>query len=253
MPIAPKHRPLQRGVTLIELMIAIAIGLFITAITIKVVVDRLADDRIHIAEIRLNQNLRAAADIIARELRRAGHWEQALDGVFKNDGSAPLLNDYAPILWRQKSEPAQFGLDYKYQRSGTAAFAFGFRRSLKTGIGVLQFSETPAVETSWQDLTDPQLVDILDGFVIQPVPAASPVDGDTVSGREVDLFEFCSCWIQVTCTKSALENPPRLVIRQIEIRMPARSVVEPSIERELVETVRVRNDELVGSCKLKSP
>lgn len=242
-------RALQRGMTLVELMVAIVIGLFITVVAIKVAVDRLTGDRAHIAEVRVNQNLRAAADVIARELRRAGYWDGALSGVFKNDGTVPVANPYVAIVWPQLTE-----LDYAYQRDATSsALQYRFQRVVNAdGIGVLQFRDAAQANSSWQDLTDPSVVNILDGFTIQVLgPTNAPVPDSTksVAGREVELYMSCPCWKQNLCmTLGSSPTRPRLVIRQFLIRIPARSVVDSNVVRELVETVRVRNDALIGSC-----
>ncbi len=248
-------RASQRGMTLVELMVAIVIGLFITVVAIKVAVDKLASDRTHIAEVRVNQNLRAAADVIARELRRAGYWDGALSGIFKNDGSVPVISPYVAIVWPQLAE-----LDYAYQRDATSsALQYRFQRVVNAdGIGVLQFRDAGQSNSSWQDLTDPSVVNILDGFTIQVMgPKTPPVPDSTqsVPGREVELFHFCSCRTLVPvpagCEDNVLGNSttrPRLVIRHFQIRIPARSVVDANVVRELVETVRVRNDALIGSC-----
>ena len=67
-------RPCVQGVLLIELMIGISIGLLIAAAAVTFVAGHLNDNRRLLLESRLMQDLRTAADIVARDLRRAGYW-----------------------------------------------------------------------------------------------------------------------------------------------------------------------------------
>jgi type IV pilus assembly protein PilW len=71
-----KKRTLQQGLSIVELMVGIAMGLFITAGAIKLFVDNLGSNRQLLLETRLNQELRTAADIVARALRRASYWDE---------------------------------------------------------------------------------------------------------------------------------------------------------------------------------
>jgi prepilin peptidase dependent protein B len=63
----------QRGLSIIELMVGVAIGMFIIGGAIKLFVDMFGNNRRLLIETRVNQDLRATADIIARDLRRAGY------------------------------------------------------------------------------------------------------------------------------------------------------------------------------------
>ena len=61
----------QFGYSLVELMVGITIGLFIVAATSLMISTQLSGNRRMLLETQLNQDLRATADIITRELRRA--------------------------------------------------------------------------------------------------------------------------------------------------------------------------------------
>ena len=63
-------------------MVGVAIGLFVVAAASMLVVTQLSDNRRLTLETQVQQDLRASADIITRELRRAGHWGKARDGVW---------------------------------------------------------------------------------------------------------------------------------------------------------------------------
>ena len=60
-----------RGLSLIELMVGIAVGLFIVAAATVLVSGQLGENRRLMLDTQLQQDLRATADIITRELRRA--------------------------------------------------------------------------------------------------------------------------------------------------------------------------------------
>ena len=62
----------QRGFTLIELMVSMLIGLVILSAVIGMFVSMVKADNDYLKSVRLNQELRAAMSLIARDIRRAG-------------------------------------------------------------------------------------------------------------------------------------------------------------------------------------
>ena len=72
---------LERGVTLIELMIGMLIGLLVVGIAVQMYVSTLGITRQTTQTVRLNQELRAISDLIVTDLRRAGYWSGATSGV----------------------------------------------------------------------------------------------------------------------------------------------------------------------------
>ena len=63
------HR--QRGVSLIEMMIALVAGLVVSGAALALVLATMKSNSETIKATRLTQELRATADVIARDLRRA--------------------------------------------------------------------------------------------------------------------------------------------------------------------------------------
>lgn len=64
----------QGGLTLIELMIGVSLGLFLVAGVIGVFSTTLSSQGANLKSTRLNQELRTALDIMIRDIRRAGYW-----------------------------------------------------------------------------------------------------------------------------------------------------------------------------------
>jgi Tfp pilus assembly protein PilW len=67
----------QRGLSLIELMIGLAMGLFLVAGVIGIFSTTLSDQTANLKSTRLNQELRTALDVMVRDIRRAGYWSLA--------------------------------------------------------------------------------------------------------------------------------------------------------------------------------
>ena len=89
----------SRGLSLVELLVGIAIGLSSSPPAATVVSRHAAREPRAAARSRLMQDLRTAADLVARDLRRAGYWGAAASGVRGDDGSAghrqPVRRDRA--------------------------------------------------------------------------------------------------------------------------------------------------------------
>jgi len=62
------------GLSIVELLVGIAIGLFILAGATLVTSTQLSNNRLLLLETQIQQDLRSTADLITRELRRSGYW-----------------------------------------------------------------------------------------------------------------------------------------------------------------------------------
>ncbi len=236
----------ERGMSIVELLVGVAVGLIVVTGAIKLMVDTLGSNRRMLLETRVNQDLRAAADLIARDIRRAGYWQNATSGVFSTTGSGTVtVNPYINIALSSNVIEYQFARDA--DNTVQPVEQAGFRL---TG-GVLEFKNGAG---SWQPMTDPTVVTIT-GLTINPL--ATP--------RVTELYTYCACLTKLTCdaaqfqpggtyydptdpTNPATPRRPTLTIRQFDIVLAGRSATDPSVQREISESVRVRNDRLDGSC-----
>ena len=74
--------------SIVELLVGLAIGLFIVATGLTLLTGNLRENRSLLLEARLMQDLRTAADLVSRDLRRAGYWGAAVDGVWSDGASS---------------------------------------------------------------------------------------------------------------------------------------------------------------------
>lgn len=75
----------QTGLTLIEMMIAMVLGLFVTAVIITVFSTNVRSSTENIKMIRLNQELRGVMTMMVDELKRAGYSGKPSVSVFNDD------------------------------------------------------------------------------------------------------------------------------------------------------------------------
>jgi type IV pilus assembly protein PilW len=212
----------QRGLSVVELLVGVAIGLFLVGGATKLFVDNLTGNRRLLLEARVNQDLRAAADIIARDLRRAGYWNSSLTGVTWPAATNPYSTAASAVTLSTYS--AASAVTYSYQGSGFTGFRVSPGGALQARSG-----------GSWQDLTDSQSVRVLTdgtGFSITP-------DIQTIS-----LGGNCT----PPCALGSA-GCPVLNVQRYVIRIRGQSVSDSSVVRQIEESVRVRNDQVpTPSC-----
>lgn len=216
-----------RGVSIVELLVGIAVGLVVVAAAGSLVASHsVASRRVQI-EARLMQDLRTTAELVARDLRRAGHWSAAASAVRKADEPVPA-NPHAAIAPAAVTASA-VALSFSTTENDAAAVddadRFGFR--LRGGAVELQLGLR-----NWQALSDPGTL-IVTAFSVEP-----RVD-------ETALDAFC----ERPCAAGSATCPPRQQVRSFAITIAGRSTVDPRVQRSLHSSVRVRNDIVVGSCE----
>ena len=239
----------QRGMSIVELLVGVAVGLFVVGGAAKLMVDNLTTNRRLLVETRVNQDLRAAADLIVRDLRRAGYWRNAVAGISSDPLVAPVPNPYSAVSL------AGGVLAYRYAKDNDNAFTagsvedLGVQRAVVNGVGVVQLR----IGGAWQTITDPGTLEI-------PTPADLSITASAT--RTVELWDSCSCLAALTCTAGqfALVDPltgaqgiyyanrPRTSIRQYTLVLNGRAVSDTRIQRQITETVRIRNDEMPAAA-----
>jgi prepilin peptidase dependent protein B len=229
------RRRAAAGVSLVELMVGIAISLFIVAGGLALLANFTGENRRLLLETRLNQDLRAAMDVVTRDLRRAGYWQASTGGMWVQGGpNVPAQSAYrsfynaacnntpggaAPI-------PAAAANFVCYTVAGDtnntadANEYYGFHLTNGVLFAVVAGSGEQAV-------TDPGTVTITD-FVVTPSSQVIPMTG------------YC----KVTCTT----NCPRVIVREFEVVLKGNIPTDALIQRQLRSNVRVRNDYYDGQC-----
>ena len=216
-----------RGMSLVELLVGTAVGLIVVAAAGSVVAAHQASARRVQIEARLMQDLRGAAELVSRDLRRAGHWAAAASGVRRGD-EAGVVNPHTAIA-AASGPAAVVALSFSTGAGDPGSIAdgerFGFR--LRNGAIEMQLGDR-----NWQALSDPGTV-VVTSFSIVP-----RVD-------EADLASFCA----KPCSAGSTTCPPRQQVRSYEVSIAGRSSIDALATRELRSVVRVRNDVVVGSCE----
>ena len=68
-------RSAQQGLSIVELMVGVAVALVLIAGALKAYAGHVEHTRRLLLEARVQQDLRGATELIARDLRRAGYWQ----------------------------------------------------------------------------------------------------------------------------------------------------------------------------------
>jgi len=165
-----------KGLTLVELMVGMLVGMILTAAVISVYVASIRSNGAVLTMAQLNHEVRSVAEIVANDIRRAG-----FDNITNNRTLADLQNDYDRIAISSTGDCVRFG----YNRSVAALRSFGFRRVVHNdGIGVIEmkFAADDTTCANWGSansaaLTDERRVDITEFRLRTSDPDAPPEEG----------------------------------------------------------------------------
>ena len=212
------HR--QRGLSLIELLVGCTVGLLIAGGATKLFVEHLRDSRRLLLEARLHQDLRATAALVARDLRRAGFWQQAL---------AATVPPRRPNPYRDVTPSAGTDADvttYSFSRDAVENDLVDLNEA--SGFRLAQGSLQTLNGGSWQALTDPAVLRVT-LFVVSPRRLTVP------------LGHLC----RPACDNATMACPS-LTVRSYHLELHGESASDTQVQRQIHEAVRVRNDEFAA-------
>ncbi len=212
-----RRRHGQRGLSVVEMMVGVAVGLFVVAAATLVVSSQLSSNRRLLLDTQIQQDLRVAADVITRDLRRAGSLNDTsarqLFWYPQPSASTTVLTSSAQTITQSTTSD----ITYRYQRYlGGGAVNYGFRlngNKLQSRTG-----------SNWQDLTDDTVMKVT-SFSITPAPSATAV---------IPCPNLCpaggtACW-------------PTFQVRNYVVAIAAQAANDATISRSIRTRIRVTND-----------
>lgn len=227
-PFATQRARPQAGVSLVELLIGITIGLFIVGASLTALLMHLRESRTLIAQSRLMQDLRATTDLMARDLRRVGYWGAADHGVWQREGMAgapgTAINPYTAMTTSASTVAFRYSRDAVENDLVDDNEKFGYR--LRNGVLELQLGSSP-----WQAMTDITTMKVT-RFDITPTEQLRSLAG--------------SC--TAPCPSGDASCPPQLHVRSLMLTLTAQGLGESTALRSVRTRVRLRNDSITGHC-----
>jgi type IV pilus assembly protein PilW len=208
----------QKGLTLIELMIAMLLSILVTGMIISMFTSSIGGHAQAIRTMRLNQDMRIAMDMMVRDIRRAGYWSGT--NVASNP-HATALSGSLPIgifdFGVGTDNCVIVSYDEDIDGSTAAEEFFGFRlngndlESLNsTSAAVANPTCASAFSNGWNDLLDSNTVRV-----------------NTLSFTRYPL------------TAASFAASPN---KTVTITLDASSLLDTNIRTVIIEEVRVRNE-----------
>lgn len=232
----------QVGVSLIELMIGMVIGLIIVGAAGTVYVNAVRSGSDTLRSAKLNIELRGAMDMMVAELRRAGY----------SSVSATVSTNPFMLTNTNVSLPTSDCILFAYDSNGngttdTADF-FGFKKN-NTAISMRLGGTAPSTlvasgcavgSDSWENITDPKtvVVDTLTfSLTYQCVNAQTNVSSTT---------EECKAGSPTVFDVAAAASPQSdlVEIRNVTITLIGHHISDSTTTMTLSQSVRIRNDRI---------
>ncbi|WP_431257719.1 PulJ/GspJ family protein [Roseateles chitinivorans] len=213
------------GFTLVEFMIGLTIGLLLLAGAFSMAGVQLGEHHRLMLELQVQQELRATAELILRDLRRAAFWDKAQDGVWQDDPDAPVPNPYADLT----VEDAGHRVSYSFARDGSAPSAGSVRET--SGFRLNEGRIDQLIAGRYQPLTDPDLLRV-NGFEVRLTAQAHPLGDDCAPG----------------CASGTAGCLPVLSTRLVTVTVDAEATHDPRARHHLEMLGQLHNHVLSGGC-----
>lgn len=228
-------RPRQRGFTLIEILVGLTIGLVLLLGLATFLANSLVGNAGSRNMAMVNQQLRSAMTLMARDLRRAGYRGSPnfTTGALASVGAgATYSNPFAALSPNASGNCILFAYDANSSGAiDTAAPGkpeyYGFR--LNTAAGSIEYysgysTGDCSTNAGWAPLTDANTSQFvaIGGTPTFSVATSDPVYMSGTSG-------------------------PNIKVRQVTIRLKAQSRGDPLVAQTLEQTVKLENDLFSGS------
>lgn len=264
----------QKGLSLIEMMISIVVGLIVVAGVTSVYISTIASSTDTLKQSKLNQEMAALVNVMSSDLRRAGIWGNMTADIdnFNNPQGNPfsqangtaldIFSGSTKVLPKNMAtNPATYGggdcilYSYDTDQDGVVdnSDVLGFRRIVSDGVGVVQMRTASATATArnsctntdntWTNATDSGTVNITElNFTLAKsacinVNEPDGLDSVNDAGTNIDNPEEMDCYVT-----TAVSGNVTTETRQVDITLTAQLAKDSSVKNRMTQAIRVRND-----------
>lgn len=274
----------QTGMTLVELMIGLLIGVIISAGAITVLSTTIKAQADNLKLTRLTQDMRAMMDIMERDIRRAGfvtidptaNWTSLQNNPFFDSTTAGQTTELSIYNGGQCIVYA-YNRDDDTNNDGVAdevpsAVDNNERLGFRLNGDILQMRSSGATNENctdgrWETITEPEVAISALNFTLASAPlnvtsmstdtdGDGCFDGDDSNANSADSNcktgnygnGFCdSSEACNTCTRNGSPDPACLYVRDVTISLTGRLRDDNSVTQTISETVRIRNDKYLAA------
>jgi len=268
-------RKQQAGVTLVELMIGLLVGLIVIAAGTNIFTTSIRGQTDNINLTRLNQDMRAMMDIMVRDIRRAGFVTSDpttnltslrnnpfFDGI-STDIAIHDGGDCIVYAYNRDDDANNDGVTDETPSAVDSNERLGFRlNDSRLGMRLSGATNENCNDGSWQNITEPEvqiteLTFTLTSTTLNVTSMVNDDDGDgTVETSDTDGIpygddngngicdtgEACN-----TCTRDDSPDPACLTVRNVAISLTGRLRDDNAVTQTITEQVRVRNDKFLSA------
>ena len=222
------RHPQQYGFSLVELMIAMSIGLFILGGVLGIFSSTVHNNTESLQTARLQHDLRTTMAIMQNDIRRAGYWSNALPTFGANN---PFTTDISDLTILDAGSCVLY--TYDLNKNGIIdndIEFFGFRLNgdrIEMRVSGSTTTNCHVADSEWEAVTDSSII------------AITSLTFDSSHYVCTNLTDSTD----VGCASPSTDDITQ-TIRQIDISLTGNVTANSSITRSLSESVRVRNDKL---------
>ena len=215
--------PSHPGFTLVELLIALAIGSVVLTGLLGIFETTVKHSNATLNAVRLDQDLRTAMDMISGDIRRAGFWGNAKNNIGLGVNNNPFMTTTTDVTINNAGNCILLS----YDKNGDGAIAalgagdderYGYRLSgqvLQARLPNAAFSCTSA-STTWEDITNPKII-TMTGLSF------------TKDEKSIDL-------------DNSGAGVAALILRSITITLSGQLATDASVSKTLTQQIKIRND-----------
>ena len=241
-----RHR--QRGVTLVELMIAGLIALIALSAVLTVYSTSAQHSAQLLQQAHLHQQLHALLHLISRDLARAGYWH------FDPTLQAPVDNPFQSLMNQLRIQA------YKGESPDSCIlFSYDLDQDGLVGVGTCKGADC-ADETGNDHDNVEQFGFRLRGARVQSRYGGSGLECDSgywqtlndplVEVTRLKFTQHSSCQNLLESERECTAESPRLIQRAVEIQLSGQLRNKPHIDTTIARWVRIRNARLSGGTPL---
>lgn len=242
------------GYTLIELLIALSIGVVVLAGLTNILVGSIRTSATAIRTSEFNQEIRNMMNIIIRDVKRAGYSKNAVNdlGAGKNTNAfittVPASNSEPLTIWTNISSKALPIVSTDIDTAGSCiTFAYDQAGTVGDGVLTLKTDDFRGFRLSNDNAVQSRIA----GSTQAPSPSCGVGLWQDMTSPDINVTNFTFQWLDYTnmndptsTTIPAQYVRDHAVISQrvIRVTLSANSKSEPTLARTLQADIRVRNN-----------